>query len=341
MTEDEQTDPASGAADATDADRQEEGAVPGDLARARQHIVELEDRLERLARRRAALADLAERRREQLEAIKARNRDVQAQLANLRRRPGVRAAERASRAARAIQGGGETTTRELLGRVGVTRPGWHQLRATVAAEAAFIDEVRRALPGPPARSSLRVGVVIVGSPPDGPSSEGLRSSLARQSAAITEIRSADPLEASLADTVAGLPGDVILIVSAGLEPVEDTWLDRLLESMRVSGAAIVGARIVHGRRPGPRTGPASEAADLTMRHDGIWFEPGGGMPSPRLIDWGTKPAAVPSRAVEVPAVDSCLLVDRAPIDAIGGLAATQSVDEMDVVLCLRVLARWG
>ena len=303
MTEDEQTKPASGAARAIDAGSHDEGAVPGDLAQAQRRIAELEDRLERLARRRAALADLAERRLEQLDSIKARNRDVQAQLASLRRRPGVRAADRASRAARAIQGGGETTTRELLGRVGVARPGWHQLRATAAAEAAFIDEIRRALPGAPAASSLRVGVVIVGSSADSPSSERLRSSLARQSAAITEIRSIDPLQASLADTVAGLPGDVILIASAGLEPVEDTWLDRLLESMGTSGAAIVGATIVHGRRPGPRTGPASEAADLTVRHHGISFESGGGMPSPRLIDWGTNPGRVPSDAVEVPAVD--------------------------------------
>ena len=108
-----------------------------------------------------------------------------------------------------------------------------------------------------------------------------------------------------------------------------------------SGAAIVGARIVHGRRPGPRSGPSSEAADLTIRHNGISFEPGGGMPSPRSIDWGTEPGAAPSGSVEVPAVDSCLLIARETLDAIGGLAPTQELDALDVDVSLRVRAAGG
>lgn len=324
---------------------------PGDRpALAEQRIRELEDRVLRLSDRLAALADLAERRAGEVEVLRARYRksqaryrESQAKYANLRARPAVRASRRVGEIVRAVRGlgrRGRSAVRQGLARVGIVPRGRHRLRVSAGAERRLVEELRAGLPPAPGPSTMSVGVLIVSSG-TGPT-DRLRDSLARSQVLLADVRTVPRLDGRLADAVADLHGDAVLIVSDAVEPIEDGWLLRLLAALAPSEMGMVGARIVYGRRPGPGVGKAGDMADLTVRHLGLEFDPAPGVPLPRLIGQGSDPRSIGAdQRSEVAAVDTCLLLRRATLDAVGGLAQTQELDVGDVDLCLRIRAAGG
>lgn len=89
MTDDHVIEPHSGPPRLRD-DTSITAARPRRSSPLRPRVEELEDRLKRIAARRAALADLAARQRDQIEELKARNRAIQASHAALRGRLLVR-----------------------------------------------------------------------------------------------------------------------------------------------------------------------------------------------------------------------------------------------------------
>ncbi|HSW43229.1 MAG TPA: glycosyltransferase [Patescibacteria group bacterium] len=317
---------------------------PGDHpAPGEERIRELEDRIRRLSDRLAALSDLAERRGGEVEVLRARYRESQAKYANLRARPAVRASRRTSELVRAVRGlgrRGRSAVRQGLARVGILPVGWHRLRVSAGAERRLVEELRAGLPPAPGPSAISVGVLIVSSGA-GPT-DRLRDSLTRSQVVLAEVRTVPSLDGRLADAVADLRGDAVLIVSDAVEPIEDGWLLRLLAALEEAGAGIIGAGIVHGRRPGPRVGKAGEMADLTVRHLGLAFDSVRGVPLPRLIGHGADPRSVGAdQRSDVAAVDTCLLLRRTTLDAVGGLAQTQELDVGDADLCLRIRAAGG
>jgi len=297
----------------------------------------------RLSDRLAALSELAERRRGQMEVLRARNRESQAKYANLRARPAVRASRRTSETLRAIQGlgiRGRSAVRQGLARVGIVPKGWHRLRVSADAEGQLVEELRAALPPAPGVSAMSVGVLIVSS--GAGATDRLRDSLTRSQVVLAEVRTVPRLDGRLADAVADLRGDAVLIVSDAVEPIEDGWLRRLMDALAAPGAGIVGARIVYGRRPGPRVGKAGDMADLTVRHLGLELEAVRGVLLPQPIGRGADPRITGSdHRSDVAAVDTCLLLQRTTLDGVGGLAQTQELDVGDVDLCLRIRASGG
>lgn len=305
---------------------------------------DLEARAQRLADRLAEMAEVSERRRGQVDALQARNRALKAENAGLRTRPESRVTRRLAggvRLGRRLASRGGEAARDGLGRVGIVPAGWHRLRATPADEAGLLDDLRAALPPAPVVSGIRVGVVIAGA---GATPRGLlRARLARAHVEIVDVRVIADGAGALAEAVRGLDADAILLASDGLEPVEDGWLSRMVAALASSGADVVGACIVHGRRPGPSVGRLGEAADLTVRHLGIRFEHDGAVLRPRYAGWGEDPRqALGGELVrDAAATDTCMLVRRTALDAVGGPAATQQLDAVDVDLSLRVRATGG
>jgi len=139
-------------------------------------------------------------------------------------------------------------------------------------------------------------------------------------------------------------GGFVCFLDPDVEPIADEWLGYLVETMDSTGAAAVGARLIHPRRSG---GPAAGAqdAELTLAHRGITFDRAGGVPTPRLLGAGDAPTAPEAVAIEdrTALTLACLLVRRSTFDDVGGLSIADvgEASLAGVDLCLKLRAAGG
>ena len=129
--------------------------------------------------------------------------------------------------------------------------------------------------------------------------------------------------------------DAVLLIHDDVEPLAPTSIARLVATLAelrdVSG---VTGRLILPRRAGPRLGPRSEPADLTIAGDGIAFEPRNGRPRPIPVHRGTAPLFEAAAVRDVPAASAaCLLVRGSAAAAAGPDIATD--DDIAPALAIR------
>lgn len=137
-------------------------------------------------------------------------------------------------------------------------------------------------------------------------------------------------------------GALVCFLDDGVEPITERWLTYLVQTITATGAAAVGARLIHRRR---RDGSPARARhrELTLRDHGVTFDRAAAVPMPRLLGEGGDPMAPAAVAVgDRPALSgACLLVRRPMLDGVGGLTIDDEGGLSDVDLCLRLRAAGG
>jgi glycosyltransferase involved in cell wall biosynthesis len=142
----------------------------------------------------------------------------------------------------------------------------------------------------------------------------------------------------LADVSTGL----VLFLADEVEPLEPGWLARLVDGLDATGAGAAGPRLVLGRRQGPRRGPRTEAADLTLSRRGTSIVLEGGLPVAAGLGIGEDPRSARAEATTaVPALPrACLLVRPDALAAAGGFLPGDLADEpLDLFLRMREAGR--
>jgi hypothetical protein len=332
-------DVEAGASDPGDASLD---ALERELAKARLAEQTTRRRLARLQESHETLLDAVDRQKRQIATLKERLAAARAAYSGLGSRRAVRVAVRASAVARR-SGSVVARIRGTVGGApsGPLRPGEtsHALRAPRSAEVAMARALVESLPSAPPFPPLSITALVVATTEA--ATTRLCTTLAGIGTPNLTVRTVGP-EDSLADAAARVTTDALLLVSADVEPLEPAWLARLAAALTETGAAAVGSRLIHARRTGPRSGPRSEPADLTIRHEGVVFTMEGGRPVPVLAGAGTAPGlrSAPSRRF-VPALDSCLLVRADSLREAGGLHPEQRLDVTDPDVTLRLRAVGG
>ena len=131
-------------------------------------------------------------------------------------------------------------------------------------------------------------------------------------------------------------GDLLLFLNNDIDPIEPSWLRRLVTSLDGAGAAIASGLLVDAER-------ASDAGRTgAVQHGGLSFEAAGGTLRTVLRDLGADLAAVMGADRPAAAVaGACALVRRDAFTAAGGFCELYRYGHEDVDLCLSVAAAGG
>lgn len=128
--------------------------------------------------------------------------------------------------------------------------------------------------------------------------------------------------------------DVVLFLNDDVEPIEPTWVDRMLRELRGDVAA-VGAQLVYPRR----ALLDGRIRDVSVQHRGIRFEPvGDEPPRPIHVDRFADPDPALAPFDAAAATAACLAVDRRVFEAVGGFDTAYAWGAEDVDLCWRLRA---
>jgi GT2 family glycosyltransferase/spore maturation protein CgeB len=326
---------------------------------------EITQRTERIR----ALSDELRDAKRELAQTQKRLTAAEARYARLRGRLPVRVAVGIGRVVRRSKAAGS----RLVARVfqgGRARPGAHaehRLRATEAEASAFRKRLTASLAGAARVSGPLVSIIV-------PTRDGkvhlerLIDGLGRLAYRDVElivvdngstdgtaeylagIRARYPLHvvrnevnASYSEAnnqgAAVATGELLLLVNNDIEPAGPHVLGHMVERLLGEpGTAAVGARLIYPRRKGPRMGPVTRAADLTLQHRGIGLRNEGGILTARNLGAGEDPlgeAAVTPRSL-IAATAACLLIRRADFDAVDGFTVGYDYGSEDVDLCLKL-----
>ena len=313
------------------------------------------------ATRRATAIEL-DRVRRDLRAIK-RRRSVRYALALSRRE------DRVVTLVRRIAAG----VRRRLGRVRRWIPEQVRqrgLRASPAAEAAFVSAVRDALPPSTVNGGTLVSIVILNR--DGREHLGrCLGALATTAYRDIEVIVVDngstdgspefaesfalpfPIRVvrnhtnrsfseANAQGVAVANGELICFLNNDVDPITDDWLGYMVETIDARQAVAVGARLIYPRhRGGVRAG--SKLRDLSLQHAGVGFDRSRAVPIARAIGAGGDAIAPWAAQVhERPALTAaCLLVRLNAFRQVGGFSSGYDYGAEDVDLCLKLRAAGG
>jgi hypothetical protein len=304
---------------------------------------------------------------------------VRRDLHRLRQRPVIRAGSRVARATgrlvEATRSGAAWAVDAARGAaetkgMGDTGPAaTHGLRASAAAERTLAEAVIARLPPVPApatqtqpitviidwrgdRDRLRrtleglnrtawpdLSVHVVDPTPSGEGAEDDEPAVA--GAPAVHVRDPDRV-AVYREILAGAATGYLLFLDDQVEPFEPAWLARLVDGLEATGAGAAGPRLILGRRPGPRRGPRSEAADLTLSRRGTSIVLEDGLPAAVGIGIGEDPLSEAAEATTVLSAlpRACLLVRRDALAAAGGFRRDDLTDApIDLFVRLREAGR--
>jgi glycosyltransferase involved in cell wall biosynthesis len=142
----------------------------------------------------------------------------------------------------------------------------------------------------------------------------------------------EPVAAAAARAAATTTGDLLCFVESTAEPMQDDWLVRLAHPLDAHTRA-AGPLVVHPRRAFSH----ATRDDVMTRALGLEVvEVSPGVPALHARDVGARPdlQQPPSEVAALPA--TCIVVDRATYDEVGGLAPLAGVDAAIAELCLRM-----
>ena len=257
-----------------------------------------------------------------------------------------------------------------LPRLVLERARQPRLRASPAAEAAFVAALRDALPAPALHRGPLVSIVIL--------NRNGRDHLERCLGALATttygalevivvdngsadgspefaesfelpfpirvIRNATNRSFSEANGqgVAAAAGQLICFLNNDVDPITDDWLSYLVETMTDRQAVAVGARLIYPRhRGGARAG--SSLHDLSLQHAGVEFDRSRAVPLARVMGAGDDALAPWAALVQDrPALTAaCLLVRLDAFRQVGGFSTAYDYGTEDVDLCLKLRAAGG
>ncbi len=255
-------------------------------------------------------------------------------LAELKGRTSVRAIlafDRHTAGARARAAGALDDVRHRLGTTAVAvraLPRRTELTARRRALAATVARVRSTPPGP-LRDHRSILVVVTGTTevPRWLAGDGTAEAGGRPLSVVV-APDAEAMRAAASATDA----DLICLVAATTAPLEERWLDRLAAPLTDTVVATVPL-LVHPER-GPRR--ATEH-DLLVRSAGLEVRlTDRGSPALVSMAAGAGPDAVTAPTPVLAATAGALMVDRAALEASGGLVDLGDDDVSLVDLCLRL-----
>jgi GT2 family glycosyltransferase/spore maturation protein CgeB len=341
---------------------------------------EMAARQDRTSREIDLRADRQRALSEELRGVRKELARAQRQLEALQRRRAVRVAVALADRVRGTRLTRLPLVRSLIGRgasdVPVREPKVpverHRLRATAEEEAALRADLAARLPTESRQSGPLVSIVVLNR--DGESHlrrclAGLERQAYRdlevivvdngsQDGSLRFLREAKPrfpLRIIANETnwsfseandqgAAIAEGELLLFLNNDIEPFDEHAVGRLVETiLGEETVAAVGALLIYPRRDGPKEGPVTRAADLTIQHRGIDFTLDEGVPRARHTGRGEDPrdeSVVTAR--EVPAsTAACLLVRRDRFEAAGGFDLAYNYGSEDIDLCLKLRAAGG
>ena len=252
-----------------------------------------------------------------------------AELAAVRHRPIVRAVLSLERRL----GPARAQARAAAARI---RPVAH--RAVLAVSAAGhrphhgpddVADAIRSLPAPD-RDGRRVTLVVVG-----PAGAVPGLDWAAEAIETVQVQPSDDTAAAVGRVLDTSTADVVGLMLATSEPLDDTWLARLVAAVRDDVVAATPL-LVHPRRPLSR----ATTHDGRVRSAGLALEAtADGVPRVQAEGAGRDPdAKAPARTVAA-ATAACLLIDRGGYVRAGGLPAGDDLDVAAVELCARLEGR--
>lgn len=129
-------------------------------------------------------------------------------------------------------------------------------------------------------------------------------------------------------------GELLLFLNNDVEPLEPSWLRRLVLCRDERRAGIVGGLLIDPDRPTPSGRPGA------VQHHGVAFSWRGGTLRPHLRHLGEDPLELVGRDEEAAAVAAaCALIRREDFEAVGGFHDGFWYGAEDVDLCLALRAR--
>ncbi len=216
------------------------------------------------------------------------------------------------------------------------RASWPRVSAIVPTHDGR-ELVERLLQGLADRTDYpELEVVVV----DNASSDGTRQWLERQPFPFAVIPVRNPQDVSFSESVSlgvsRCTGELLLFLNNDVEPIEPTWLRRLVTSLERPAMAITGAVLVDPDRRSVSGRP------VAVQHAGVGFGRDGDVLRPALLGLGEDLSAVVGPDREVAAVAAaCSLIRRRDFDAVGGFYDGFRYGGEDVDLCLALARRGG
>lgn len=179
-------------------------------------------------------------------------------------------------------------------------------------------------------------VVVV----DNASSDGTLAWLESESFpfALIAVRNARNVSFSAAMNVGASrsTAELLLLLNNDVEPIESSWLRRLVASLQRPGVAIAGAVLVDPDRE------SVTGRGVAVQHDGIAFRLDRGVLRPALRGLGDDVAEVIGEDGEVAAVAAaCALLRKQEFERIGGFDERFRYGGEDIDLCLKLSERGG
>lgn len=346
--------------------------TPDEAAR----VTDLQARVEALERELTDNRELIRTASAKNRAQAAELKRVRDDLRKLRRRRSVRAAmavgavaHSVAMAARRLAKIPRRAVRFVRRRIR-ERLGQRGLRATPAAEAALTAALRDGLPpaslvsgplvsivilnrngrahlerclGAVARTAYRdIEVIVVDNGSTDGSAELVEGLV--MPFPVRVIRNAENRSYSEANGqgISVAAGDLICLLNNDADPITDSWLGYMVETMMARQAVAVGARLIYPRHRGGRRA-GSSLRDLSLQHAGVGFDRSRAVPLARVMGSGDD-AVTPwaAQVVDRPALTAaCLLLRLDAFRAVGGFSPEYDYGAEDVDLCLKLRAAGG
>jgi hypothetical protein len=226
--------------------------------------------------------------------------------------------------------------------IAIATSRFHTLAARLALGVAAVGHRRgrliadmestvRSLPSP-ATDGRRITLVVVGT-----ERAALAGAKTAHTVAVPAVGLSRDTVAAVRRAIDATDGDLVGVVLATTEPVDDMWLARLAAAVADEVVAAMPL-LMHPLRPRVR----ATAHDGLVRSAGLTVDvTAGGVPVVVAAAAGT--AAEPGRPASDVAAGSaaCLLVDRTAYDRAGGLPVVDDLEIAAVELCTRLRAAGG
>ncbi len=265
-------------------------------------------------------------------------RQRSAAFAELRHRPTVRAVLALERRLGFVRHPVATALARLRALSERTRLALGAVRARPARRLALLQDALHRLPAPP-NDSRRIALVVVGRA-EGP----LRGTAGDAAAGAVDVTHVDGRADAGSDPVSAVrraidstDHDLVGVLLASSEPLDDTWLRRLAREIHDDTVAVVPL-LVHPHRARTHATPH----DGRVRASGLTLAvPSDG--APELLGAEAGSIADPNALVHTveSASSACIVFARAAYRAAGGLTSVHDLDIAIVELCARLRAGGG
>ena len=259
-------------------------------------------------------------------------RQRSADFAELRHRPIVRAVLALERRLVLVRGPIAAVTGRLRALVARLALAITALGHRPARHLAELVSILGRLP-PPVADGRSVTLVVVGSR-DLALVPGAQGTL---SVELVVVEHSHDNVAAVRRAIDETEGDLVGVVLATTEALDNTWLARLAAAV---GDDVVAATpvLVHPTRPRAHATPH----DGRVRSAGLSLDvTAEGVPVARAVGAGTTPEPERPAGDVTASSAACLLVDRAAYEVAGGLPLVEDLDVAAVELCTRLRARGG